>query len=304
MLPNLNPAAQRFLADLNRLQLKNSIAQGQLSSGFKVQSASDAPDQIGTLLQLESQRSANTQTQANLGRVQAETTSADDSLTSAVQLVDKITQLAGQGLSFPTAQDRAGIAQQIQGFQQQLVALTATTVEGRYIFGGDASSAPYQYNAAATNGVTRLQSTPATREVQDSSGASFPYARSAQDIFDQRDTSDVPTANNIFAAVNQAVLALNANDTAATTAAIDSLHTVATYLGTQQSFYGTVENHLTTALNNAQSLDLSLKAQISAIRDADTVEASLAINQGNIQEQAALAAESKVQTKTLFDYLA
>ena len=305
MLSNLSPAAQRFLADLDRLQVKNSAAQQQLSSGFKVQSASDSPDEIGSLLQLESQRSSNVQTQTNLGRVQAEVTAADDSLSSAVQLIDKITQLTGQGLSYQTAQDRAGIAQQIQNYQQQIVALTSTTVEGRYIFdGGDGAGAPYQYNALATNGVTRLQSTPATRQVEDSSGTGFVYARSAQDIFDQRDSADVPTANNIFAAINQAVISLNANNTAAITASIDGLHTVATYLGTQQTFYGTVENHITTAVNTAQSLDVSLKTQISSIRDSDSVEASLAVNQTNIQEQAALAAESKLQTKTLFDYLA
>ena len=305
MLSNLNPAAQRFLVDLNRLQLKNSTAQQQLSSGLKVESASDAPDQIGALLQLEAQLSANTQTQTNLGRVQAEVSASDDALSSAVQLVDKITQLAGQGLSSATAQDRAGIAQQIQSFQQQLVALTATTVEGRYIFdGGDSAGAPYQFNASAPDGVTRLQNTPATRLVQDSSGSPFNYARSAQDIFDQRDSADNPTANNLFAAVNQAVIALNTNNTAATNVAIDSLHVAAAYLGTQQSFYGTVEDNLTTAVSTAQAADVSLKARISSIRDADSVEASLAVNQGNIQEQSALAAESKTQTKTLFDYLA
>ena len=304
MLTNLDPASQRFLADLNRIQVNNSTAQQQLSSGFKVQAASDAPDQIGTLLQLESQKSVNTQTQSNLGRVQTEANAADDSLTSAVQLVDKITQLAGQGLSADTAQGRAGYAQQIQDLQQQLVSLTATTVEGRYIFdGGDGTGPPYQYDST-TNSPVRLRSTASTAQVQDAAGSAFAFARSAQDIFDQRDSSDNPTANNIFTAISQTITALNANNTANIGTSIDSLHVVSTYLGTQQSFYGTVQNHLTTAITASQNLDVSLKSQISAIRDADSVEASLAVTRGGIEEQSALAAEAKTQTKTLFDYLA
>ena len=305
MLSNLDPASQRFLADLNRIQANNTAAQQQLSSGFKVEAASDAPDQIGTLLQLEAERGSNTQTLANLGRVQTEVKAADDSLTTAVQLFDKITQLASEGLSADTVQQRALFAEQIQSYQAQLVAVTATTVEGRYIFdGGDGTGPPYQYSATVPNGAIQLRSTPATRQVQDSVGSVFPYARSAEDIFDPRDSSGTATANNVFAAIGQALSALNANDTSAIGAAIDSLHTAATYLGAQQTFYGTVQNRLSTALNTSESLDVSLKTQISSIRDADTVEASLAVNRGNLQEQAALAAEAKRQTKTLFDYLA
>ena len=304
MLYNLDPASQRFLVDLNRIQTNSSIAQQQLSSGFKVQSASDAPDQIGVLLQLESQKSANTQTLSNLGRVQTATNAADDTLNTAVLLTDKITQLAGQGLSSNSAQERTIYAQQIQDLQQQLVALTGATVEGKYIFdGGDGTTQPYQYNTT-TNSAVRLSSTHSTAQVQDPDGSTFAIAISAQDIFDQRDSSDNPTANNIFAAVSQTITALNANDTTGISTAIDTLHGTSTYLRTQESYYGFIQDHLANAITASQSLDVSLKSQISAIRDADSVEASLTVSRGNIQEQAALAAEAKTQTKTLFDYLA
>jgi len=305
MLSNLDPSSQRFLADLNRIQLRTATAQNQISSGLKVQSASDAPDQIGTLLQLESERSGNSQTLANLNRVQTEANGADNALTTAVQLLDKITQIAGQGLSSQTAQDRGKFAQQILDLQEQLVSLTSTTVEGRYMFdGGNGSGPPYQFNATAVNGATRLSSAPATRQVQDSSGNSFQFARSAQDIFDQRDSADVPTANNIFAAISAARAALIANNPAAIATSIDVLHGASDFLGSQQTFYGTVQDRLAGALTNSQSLDVALQTQIGAIRDADLTAASLELNRGNIEQQASLAAKAKSQVKSLFDYLA
>ena len=305
MLSNLDPSSQRFLADLNRIQLRTATAQSQISSGLKVQSASDAPDQIGTLLQLESERSINKQALSNLNRIQTQVNGADNALTTAVQLLDKITQVVGQGLSSQTVQDRVGAAQQVLGLQEQLVSVTSTTVEGRYIFdGGDGSGPPYQFNAAAVNGATRLSGTPATRQIQDSSGNSFQFARSAQDIFDQRDSADVPTANNIFAAISGARAALLSNNGAAIATSIDVLHGASEYLGGQQTFYGNVQDRLASELSRSETLDVTFQAQIGAIRDADLTEASLELNRGNIEQQASLAAKAKSQVRSLFDYLA
>jgi len=305
MLSNLDPASQRFLADFSRLQLRTSTAQQQLSSGLRVQNASDDPDQIGSLLRLESDRSANTQTLGNLNRVQAEVNGADNALTSSVQLLDKITQVVGHGLGSATAADRANYSLQLQDLQQQLIALTSTTVEGRYIFdGGDGSAAPYQFNALATNGFTRLSGAPATRQVTDPAGASFSFAHSAQDIFDHRDSLDNPAPDNILAAIGAARLALSTNNTAGINASLDALHKSSDYLGGQQAFYGTVQAHISTALDSGQTRDISLRTQIGSIRDADLTEASLELTKGTTQQQAALAAEAKSQTKTLFDYLA
>ncbi len=305
MLSNLDPSSQRFLADLNRIQLRTATAQSQISSGLKVQSASDAPDQIGTLLQLESERSVNKQALSNLNRIQTQVNGADNALTTAVQLLDKITQVVGQGLSSQTAQERVKAAQQVLDLQEQLVSLTSTSVEGRYIFDGrDGSGPPYLFNAAAVNGATRLSSTPATRQIQDSTGSTFQFARSAQDIFDQRDSADVPTANNIFAAITGARAALLANNGSAIATSIDVLHGTSEYLGGQQTFFGNVQDHLASELSKSQTLDVTFQTQIGAIRDADLTEASLELNRGTIEQQASLAAKAKSQVRSLFDYLA
>ena len=305
MLTNLDPQSQRFAADYSRIQLRLATAQQQVSSGLKVQTASDAPDQISALLQLEGQKAVNTQALSNLNRVQTEVNAADNALTTGVQLLDKITQLAGQGLSSDTAAGRSSFARQIEQLQQQLVSLTSTSVEGRYIFdGGNGSAAPYQYNAIAPNGVVALSTSPATRQTADANGTDFPYAISARDIFDHSDAVGVALPDNIFAAIGSAITALDANATAGISTSIDSLHLSSAYLATQQTFIGDTQNRLTTAVEGSQAKDVSLKSEISQIRDADLVDASLQVARGSTNQQAALAAEAKSLTKSLFDYLA
>ncbi|SPE39841.1 hypothetical protein SBA3_3430026 [Candidatus Sulfopaludibacter sp. SbA3] len=52
MTTNLNPANALFLTNLNRIERQLADANSQISSGKKVSVASDAPDQVGPLLQL------------------------------------------------------------------------------------------------------------------------------------------------------------------------------------------------------------------------------------------------------------
>ncbi len=305
MISNLPVSSQQFLASLSQLQTRTNRAEEELSSGYKVQSASDAPDQIGQLLQLESQLSSTTQTGTNLTNVKAEVDSGESALNSAVQYLENATTLAAQGASsITTAAARAGFATQVKAIQQQLVAIAGTTVQGRYIFGGDADTQlPYQLNPAGPNGVDRLTNVSASRQIADSRGISFPVSETAQTIFDHRNADDSLASDNVFAALNSLQTALTNNDTAGISSALDSLHTAANYLNTQLSFYGAAQDRVNRALEDQQNRITDLKTQISNIRDADITEVSLELNAGTVQQQASLAGEAKLSQKTLFDYL-
>ncbi|MCU1260590.1 MAG: flagellar hook-associated protein 3 [Bryobacterales bacterium] len=306
MISNLSPSSQIFLADLSRLQARTNAAQRQISSGFKVESASDAPDQISRLLQLEANLSANTQSGTNLTNVKAEVDTGESAVSTAVQALEQAITLGAQGASSTvTASARLGLADQVLYLQQQLVGIAGTSVQGRYIFGGDADTQlPYQLDLANANGVDRLTNTPDTRQIQDASGNSFPVAETAQNIFDHRNPDDTFAPDNVFVALNSLRVALTNNDTPGIASALDALHTSSAYLNTQLSFYGRTQDRITAAVNDQQNRDVAIKAQISNIRDADLTAASLELTTGNTELQAALAGEAKISKNSLFSYLA
>ena len=70
MISNLSPSNQAFLANMDRLQRTVDSATLQTSSGKRVNVASDAPNEIDTILQLRSDEVHNSQIQANLGVAQ------------------------------------------------------------------------------------------------------------------------------------------------------------------------------------------------------------------------------------------
>jgi flagellar hook-associated protein 3 FlgL len=314
MITNLDPASELFLANLNRTQQSIAQANSQVSSGLRISVASDAPDQIDSLLQLRADELHNNQIQTNLGLAKTDADAADTALSSSIQLMDSALTLGAQGAN--TALDAAGrqaIAQQVQALQEQMVAYSQTVVQGRYVFSGDQDGSPtYQIDLAvdlvsglpvSPTGVDQLSNSPATRQIEDPAGGSFQASQTAQAIFDDRDASGNPTSSNVFLALNNLRLALQANDIPGITDCITSVKAASGHLNSMEEFYGNVQNRIQNATNFAASYDVQLKTEISQKQDADVASAALQLTQGNTDLQAALEMQAKMPRTSLFDYM-
>jgi flagellar hook-associated protein 3 FlgL len=301
MISILDPSTQQFLNNLNRIGDAMTTAQQQMSSGLKVSSVSDAPDQISTLLQARGGLSSTQQILLNLGREKSEVDAGEQSLQSAVQLFEQAQTLGAEGATFTvTADQRATMAQQVGAIMQQMVGLAGTSVEGRFIFSGDSDQqAPYTIDLTQANPVSAYLGASATRVAQHPNGATFPIALTAQQIFDSSDPS-----TSVFATLNNLRTALQNNDDAAIQSAVNALPKAGAYLNHQLAFYGVTQNRLTQATSYGQTLETQLQTQISNIQDADLSGAILQLTQAQTQEQAALTARAQLPRTTLFSFLA
>lgn len=307
MLPNISGTTQQYLAALENNQTQLQTVQGQVTSGLRIQHASDDPAGVAEILQIQAELSNNQQIQSNLGSVTTEVNSADSALQSAVQAVQNAISLAAQGASSNTSADaRANLAQQVSGIQQTLVGIAQTSVNGRYIFSGDQDGqAPYQLDPSQPEGVQQLVTSSATRVIQSVDGTSFAVAKTAQQIFDPQNPDNTPAAGNVFAAVQNLLTALNNNDTAGINAASDSLKSASSYLNDQLAFYGEVENRVQEATDLAQKFQTQQQTELSNLRDTDIPTAAAELTQLQIQQQASMQVEASVgQMKTLFSFLA
>jgi flagellar hook-associated protein 3 FlgL len=294
-----------FLQGISTLQAEATQVQRQLSSGYQVNDASDAPAQTPELVNLGSSLAQVQNYQTSLTRVQSETSTADQALGSAITLIQQAQTLAEQGANTTAnaATDQT-LAQQVQSIQQQLVSIANTSAEGRYIFGGDNdTSPPYQYDASSATGAGQLTPQNSTRAFVNPTGQTVYQSLSAQQIFNPVDGTGAPTANSTFAALQSLVTALNAGDVAGITAATTALGTASTYVSQQQAYYGAAENRLTSEQNTAANQVTSLQVQISGIRDTNTTQAATEITQLSTDEQAAYAAQAAIPVKSLFNYL-
>jgi flagellar hook-associated protein 3 FlgL len=306
MISGLSPSNDQFLASLNILQGNLSTAEEQLSSGYRVNQASDAPQSVEDIFQTRANLGqANVSAQA-LATVQSQVQAGDGAVQSAIQLLTQAisvgTQGASSGASLTTQQS---LAAQIQGLEAQLVAISRTEVGGVFIFSGDASGSPaYQVNTSSPTGVDRLV-TPqqSTLQVAGPSGVTFQVSMTAQDLFDQRDSSDNPTANNAFAALNGLSQALQSGNQTNITQAISVLEGASNYVNSQTGFYGAAENNVSSALSLAQKFQTQDQTQLSVLEDADTASLAVEVTQASTALDAAMSAQARKPTSTLFDYL-
>ncbi len=219
---------------------------------------------------------------------------------NAVQLFDRVQTLAAEGNNTTeTAESRQALADEAGSILEQLGGLAATQVEGRYIFSGDSDQTrPYTVDLTQANPVSTYQGSVATRVAQHPNGTTFPVSLTAQSIFDSAD----PTTN-VFGAVQGLRAALLSNDETQIQNALGGLSTVATYLNSQLSFYGTTQNKVAAATDFGQTLETQLQTQIGDIQNADMTQSILELQQAQTQQQAALQSKAQLPRTTLFDYL-
>lgn len=298
MLKGIQGQNPTFLTDLSRIQNRVSTANKQITSGYRVNQASDDPGAISSIISFQGQIDHLTQTQTNLSRAKAQNETADSALQSATTIIDQLTSIASQGASDTTTPaTRANLADQVMQFANQLVGIANTSVNGQYVFGGDdPTTAPYTFNwTAGTNGVVSNSTGAATALLDDGTGSTIAAGMSASTIFDAG-------SNSIFAAVYSLGQALATNNVAGVQTALGSLKTAGTYLSQVSATYGNRENWITHATDAASSRLTDLQASLASVRETDLPSAITQMTTDQTALQAAISAHASLSTKSLFDY--
>jgi flagellar hook-associated protein 3 FlgL len=294
-----------FLVDLNNTEQRISRDDQQLSSGISLTVASDNPLAVTPLLEDQNQIAQITQIVSNLNNQQTIAQTADGALQTASSLLNQLISIGTEGATVTqTANTRASLALEVQQIQQQLVSLANTNVQGQFVFGGDEpGTQPYTYNWNSPEGVVSSGSPTNTIAISGLDGSSIVPGLTASQIFDAQ-SNGTPAAGNVFQAVYQLGTALANNDQTGIQNALASVQTAATYLSQSGTVYGDTENWIQQQIATANARSTSLTGAVSGLRDTDVAAVATNLSQDSTALQAALAAQSQLPTKSLFNYLA
>ena len=306
MSPSFPASTQQYLADLQRMNSQLTDVTRQLSSGYRITSVADDPAAVETILQDQTQISQLQQVQTNLNNLKPELETGDAALQQAMTNVESAISIASESASpMADANSRSQLVIQVQGILQNLVNLSATSVNGRYIFSGDLDQqALYQVDNTQPTGVKQLATANATRSVTDANGIQVWVGKTASELFDARNPDTTPANDNVFSAVNSLLTALQANDPNAALASIANLKAADGHLNQELGYYGIGEARLSDTISSIQSSLTSVQTNLSTVRDTDMTSAALELNQITVQQQAALSSRAKINGMNLFDFLA
>lgn len=165
---------------MQALEAQISQTQKQLSTGLKLQNASDNPAGMAQVDQLNAQISASQQYQTNGSSLNANLQIEGQSLTGATSVMQSARDLALEANnSAMTPAQRQDIATQLQQLLQQLVSTAnATDSNGNFLFSGETTTTqPFAQSGTSvtyngSNAVSQVQISPNQRISSGDSGSS------------------------------------------------------------------------------------------------------------------------------------
>jgi flagellar hook-associated protein 3 FlgL len=262
-------ARQSKLADqLERLQV-------QISSGKRLQRASDDPVAARRIATIGKTQASAATWAANVKTAESRVAQADTALGSVGNLLVRARELTLSAASSTTnPADRASIAAELAGIADEIDGFAATR---------DANGEP-------------LFAAGSARQVRFDADVSFAPVPSAGDVF-------VMGGNSLSTGLRDAAAAVASGDQAAIDSALTALSDGVSHVADQRGAMGLSAGRLERIGDSLKARGIELSDERSAVEDTDLSVAIAQLNAQDITLQAAQAAFARINRQTLFDIL-
>jgi flagellar hook-associated protein 3 FlgL len=271
---------------------KMSTLQAQMSSGSKINRASDDPAATADVLRLQGEQRVLAQYGRNADDGEAWLTTVDTALQTSLTSVNKARQLTIQGGDGALGENsRIALAQEIEGIRDALLAQANTSYLGRPVFAGTSAGPAfsgtadgYTFNGVAAGTVDRTVASGTTIRV-DSTGSA---------VYGEGDDS-------IFAVLDGIAATLRAGGDP--TDQIDAIDGHVNNMLAEISSVGARQNQIDSAQSLITDSTLTSTTRLSAIQDVDLAQIILDLGSQEVAYKGALSAAAKVLQPTLLDFL-
>ena len=291
-----NAAFEDGVRNINNASAALAEAQRQLSSGRRIDSASDDP--LGTMTAISEH--------ASLSRVDAYSSAAGDAY-SRLALADTImsdivtqltaaqsSALSARGSNITTAQ-RQAVANEILAIRDAIFSDLNTQMQGAYLFSGsNVLAAPY---TRVGQGFSAYQGDANAARIDVSNG------RDVAATFDGHAILQGSDPQHILDALTDLSTAILAGDSVGTANGVDAITRAFDRATLAQSRIGNDLRSLDDVRMQLVSVRQTAVSRLSKVEDADLAEASARLAQSETAYRAALSAVANTLKLSLLDFL-
>ncbi len=264
--------------------------QAEVSSQKRIQKPSDDPVGMVASMRLRSDVDRTAQISRNIDDATAWLGTADNSLNSVVQQINKARDLAIQAQNGTLTQtERDSIANQIDDIRQNIIGLANTQYAGRSIFAGTVSGPAYDSSGNYLGNSVAVDRTvaPGTRVQVNVTGDDV-FGPAGADLFTNLSTLSTQIRTGTSSTIDTAVTALDTRTTTVQARLAD---------------VGARTNRVDAMKTRNGDDALSLKANLSDVEDVDLPKALMDMQMQQVAYQAALQTTAKVIQPSLVDFL-
>jgi len=293
----ISPYTQQIVLNaLSAADQSEQTALLQLTTGKRVNVASDDPSAAAREVGISSQSGDCDQFLRSIASISAELQTADSALSSGVTALQQAISLGVEGANGTMSQqDRAALASEVQSISQQILGVANLSYNGKYVFAGTADSQP-PYVAAA--GGIVYQGNDSVNQVEIEAGQSIAVNQPGSQLFSAAGAS-------VFQALSDLATTLESDSSTTDDIANATNEVRAAYdqLNSARTFYGSTLDQLNASQDFLNTEKLQLTQQSSDLVAVDINQAATNLTNAETARNAALQAAASVGNLNLFDYL-
>ncbi|MEM0951571.1 MAG: flagellar hook-associated protein FlgL [Cyanobacteria bacterium P01_H01_bin.74] len=319
----VNRVTNSILSNRSVFHLQNNLSrtndlQEKLASGQNILKPSDDPVGLTRVLLLSNSIRTDEQYKKNIDAAISETQISDSAITTMVDVVHRVQELATQAANFTNNQDgRDAIALEVDELINQLVQLGNTDIAGKYVFAGFQTDTP-PFTRTGDN-ITYAGSPPTSawqRSVELSDGVTTPINVNGQNLLGSVTvTAGGPPLPPTFAAGSGGLFetmielkidlqtAGDPNQLAEIRSRIDDLTTDMNTLLNSQAVLGSISSRLELTSTRIDDRSAILTQEYSGIQDVDLPTVISDLQQQQNVLDASLSVAGRVLTSTILNYI-
>ena len=266
-----------------------------VASGKRIPDLSDDPVGITQVLNIRSTLSNIEQLGRNINLGKSWLTVSESALSSVQDLISDAKALCVQMASANTgAAQRASAAETVQNTLEEIVSLSNTEINGRYVFAGSKTdTAPF-----STGGTYNGDNTAFTVKI--GKDATVEVGSDGEAVFQP---SGAGANDDIFQTLSDLKAALENNDVSGIQTVMGKLDAHFDHISSKISDVGSKMVRMENKENIFQDSKITNTDRLSKIEDADIAEAIIELESKELAYRAALASSAKVMELSLIDYL-
>lgn len=291
--------SQTLLDAMKSADLAEQTALTQLTTGKRVNVASDDPAAAARQVGLASQSDGCDQFLRSISSVSSELQTADSALNSGVTALQRAITLGIEGANGTISQqDRSALASEVQSISQQMLGIANLSYSGKYVFAGTADSQPPYVADSTAPGGFRYQGNDAVNQVEVDAGQTVAVNQPGSQLFSA-------AGANVFQALTDLATALQSGSSTVDdiSQATDEVRAAYNQMNSARVFYGSTEDQLASTEDFLNSEKLQLTQQTSDTVGVDINQAATNLSNAELARNAALQAAASVGNLSLFDYL-
>jgi flagellar hook-associated protein 3 FlgL len=270
--------------------------QEQLATGKKLNRISDDVVAARQSLRYRADENASGKYLDNIDKSLAYMGATDTSLSEVTQLFDEVKSIAVQGANASQdAASRYALSQQVDSYLTRLVDVANTVHDGRFVFGGTATTADKPFALSADGSRVDYSGNLDSFKVEVGPNASVAVNQDGYSLFKEK--------VDVFDAMIKLRDALKSNDSSGVAKLIDTVDTAQSHANDLQGSMGGRIQRLELSRTQLESSRIYQKDLISQAEDADFTETISNMQLTQVALEAGLQSAARTITPSLLDFL-